>query len=98
ARKPSATGPYIIRPTLAPAVPVPSPTPPPIPSRNGITQLIDTNASTSTQADACLQVGETLNDTVNGITITTTGIGGTAPHEWITVQVTRATPTSTPTP
>src|SRR5205085_5158411 len=31
-------------------------------------------------------------------TITTTGIGGTPPHEWITIQVTTATPTSTPIP
>ncbi len=52
---------------------------------DGHTQLIDTKASTSTPNDACLAVGQTLNDTVNHITITTLSQSGDS----ITIQVVR---------
>jgi hypothetical protein len=52
--------------------------------------LIDTQTPGANPGDACLPVGKTFNDAVNGITITTLAQGGTAPFEWITIRVTRS--------
>jgi len=51
------------------------------------TELIDTQTPGTIPKDAALPIGKTL--TINNITITPTAEGGTAPHEWLAIQVTR---------
>jgi hypothetical protein len=51
--------------------------------------LIDCNTPGSNIADSALQVGQTLNDALHGITITPLAIGGSDPNQYMDVQVTK---------
>jgi hypothetical protein len=51
--------------------------------------LIDCNTPGSNISDSALQVGQTLNDAPHGITITPLAIGGSNPHQYMDVQVTK---------
>jgi Divergent InlB B-repeat domain len=51
--------------------------------------LIDCNTPGSNIADSALQVGQTLNDAPHRITITPLAIGGSDPHQYMDVQVTK---------
>ena len=57
--------------------------------------LIDCNTPGSNISDSALQVGQTLNDAPQGITITPLAIGGSDPNQYMDVQVTKQ-PTSSP--
>lgn len=52
-------------------------------------ELIDCNTPGSNISDSALQVGQTLNDAAHGITIRPLAIGGSDPHQYMDVQVTK---------
>jgi len=85
AQRTSAFGAYILRVSYPHTPPVQNQ----FPFIDNRVELIDTQTPGANPGDACLPVGKTFNDAVNGITITTVAQGGTAPFEWIKIRVKR---------